>query len=270
MVTAEHKVNRFGSHYIYYHCSKRNNGPRCPEPSVEAKDLEAQFDAFLERITIDDATHGETVGKAVQESISGMSSIEMIKTEIKSKITETKNERSELVRMRARGLIADEQFLAESRRVEVGLAALEERDRKLRKEDDWFEPAELLISFCNRAMGWFRCGTEELKRLTIATVGSNYRLTGRKLSGDARSPFTLSAEEPLILYGCGQGDHTRTSIELCVKEAHPLVQKSIRGWIEPQLNDPDFVQVIANIRKLKAMAEEPGIDEDEDQLPLAA
>jgi hypothetical protein len=43
MVTAEHKVNRYGSRYIYYHCTKRNTGVRCPEPSIEARHLEEQI-----------------------------------------------------------------------------------------------------------------------------------------------------------------------------------------------------------------------------------
>jgi site-specific DNA recombinase len=45
-VTAEHKVNRYGYRYLYYHCSKRRLGPRCLEPSVELRDLEAQIEAF--------------------------------------------------------------------------------------------------------------------------------------------------------------------------------------------------------------------------------
>ena len=52
-VTAEHKVNRFGSRYLYYHCSKRHLGPRCSEPSVEVRDLERQVGAFLRSLAID-------------------------------------------------------------------------------------------------------------------------------------------------------------------------------------------------------------------------
>lgn len=39
MVTAEHKVNRYGSRYIYYHCTNRRMGPRCKEPVIQASDL---------------------------------------------------------------------------------------------------------------------------------------------------------------------------------------------------------------------------------------
>ena len=37
MVTAEQKVNRFGSRYTYYHCTKRRLVPLCRQPSIEIK-----------------------------------------------------------------------------------------------------------------------------------------------------------------------------------------------------------------------------------------
>src|SRR5579871_1080932 len=52
MITAEHKINRFGSHYIYYHCSKHKLGPRCTEPVVPAAFLEAQILAFLQSLSL--------------------------------------------------------------------------------------------------------------------------------------------------------------------------------------------------------------------------
>src|SRR5207302_1291891 len=76
MVTAEHKVNRFGSRYIYYHCTKRNNGPRCSEQSVEGKDLEEQLAAFIGRVAIDDVTHQRLVGQTARESAASSFSID--------------------------------------------------------------------------------------------------------------------------------------------------------------------------------------------------
>ena len=52
MVTAENKVNRFGSRYVYYHCTKRRLEPRCPQPSIEVRELERQIIEFLEEILI--------------------------------------------------------------------------------------------------------------------------------------------------------------------------------------------------------------------------
>src|SRR5262249_24214738 len=52
LVTAEEKVNRFGSHYTYYHCTKRKPEYRCRQPSLTVVNLEQQIQAFLGTITI--------------------------------------------------------------------------------------------------------------------------------------------------------------------------------------------------------------------------
>jgi site-specific DNA recombinase len=38
-ITAEHKFNRYGRHYVYYHCSRRRLDQKCFEPSIELRDL---------------------------------------------------------------------------------------------------------------------------------------------------------------------------------------------------------------------------------------
>jgi site-specific DNA recombinase len=49
-VTAEHKVNRYGYRYVYYHCTRPRLGAKCPQPSVEVRSLEGQIGEFLRSI----------------------------------------------------------------------------------------------------------------------------------------------------------------------------------------------------------------------------
>src|SRR2546428_577567 len=42
-VTAEQKVNRYGSHYVYYHCTRKKRGVVCSERCTEEHDLEEQI-----------------------------------------------------------------------------------------------------------------------------------------------------------------------------------------------------------------------------------
>src|SRR5439155_871325 len=56
-VTAEHQINRYAYHYIYYHCSKRKLDYRCTQRSVPLDDLEVQIEEFLEAITLPDKFH---------------------------------------------------------------------------------------------------------------------------------------------------------------------------------------------------------------------
>jgi len=237
MVTAEHKVNRFGSRYVYYHCTKRNNYQRCPQPSVEAKELEKQLTQFIERISIDDETHEGLMARLAEESATKSVDIGAIQTEIDARIATLRSQQETLTDLRVRGLIDDADYLSRRRDIELERAATEERRVQAEQADNWFEPAELLISFRNRAVSWFRRGTEETKRLILVTIGSNYRLTDKRLSGEARKPFTLRVEQPLCLYWWRQGDDVRTQFES---------------------SDPELLQIIANIKKLKAMVEEVG------------
>src|SRR6266849_6960310 len=200
MVTAEHKVNRFGSRYVYYHCSKRNNYQPCLQPSVEAKELESQFIKFVERISIDDETHEGLIARLAEESAIKRTNIGAIQTEIEARIATLRGQQETLTDLRVRGLIDDADYLSRRRDIELERAATEERRVQAERADNWFEPAELLISFRNRAASWFRRGTEEIKRLILVTIGSNYRLTDKRLSGEARKPFTLRVEQPVRLY----------------------------------------------------------------------
>jgi site-specific DNA recombinase len=43
-VTAEHKINRYGYRYLYYHCSRPRLGEKCTQPSVEVRSLEGQIE----------------------------------------------------------------------------------------------------------------------------------------------------------------------------------------------------------------------------------
>ncbi len=43
MVTAEHRTNRHGTHYTYYHCTRRRLDYRCRQPYVQVHALEQQI-----------------------------------------------------------------------------------------------------------------------------------------------------------------------------------------------------------------------------------
>lgn len=237
MVTAEHKVNRYGSRYLYYHCTKRNNGPRCPQPSIEAKALEEELAQFVERIAIDDQSHQDLLGRIVREKSYDTVSLHDAKATIARQRQVLHDQLRTLTDLRVRSLIGDEEYLSRRREFDIEHAALDDRERASEKTISWFEPAELLISFCNRATDWFHHGSDEMKRLILVTVGSNLRLTDKKVSGEARKPFTLRVEEPQILYWCARGDDVRTRFE-------------------PFLDDPEFGQIVENMKTIRTMAEE--------------
>lgn len=203
MITAEHKINRYGSHYTYYRCTKRRGAQRCTQPYVTAKDLDRQFGHFIAQIMLDDAMTLDLIQRVAAEN-------ELIRPQ-NSSVQETAARELQALRqqlstatdLRVRNLIEDEEYLARRREIEMEVIASEERLKTIENSPDWFEPAQLLISFRNQAMSWFSAGADEVKRNIVFCIGSNFTLTDKKLYGEAKKPFTLRVEEPQFLYTQG-------------------------------------------------------------------
>lgn len=188
-VTAERKTNRFGSHYVYYHCTKRRV-PRCPEPSVAATVLEMQFAGFLATTTLPDELHEWALGQLKSKALARQEKLSEQVRSVEHAIADCNRRSETLIDMRARALIGDEEFkrkheeaYRERTRLEEALAG------QRRSATTWFEPARTVISFCNRAASWFAEGTDEEKRLIMRAVGSNLTLKQKIVSVQARKIY---------------------------------------------------------------------------------
>ncbi len=191
-VTAEHKVNRFGTRYIYYHCTRRNE-PRCTEPSIEVAALEAQIRNFLNRISITQPTHDAMVDELSNEGRNDADRIAAQSHALNKAIAEISENLSTLTDLRVRNLIEDGEFLAKRKKLEREHRRLR---RKLANTADptvMFEPLEDLLWFRHRAIFWFDHGGDDDKRLIFQTVGSNPTLKGKILNAEAMKPLSLGA-----------------------------------------------------------------------------
>lgn len=230
MVTAEHKVNKYGSKYIYYHCTKRNNGERCQQPSLEAKKLEQQIIAFLKRISVDERISEAAIREAIKSEAAQQPDIEHISMGLKEAISNTETRLKTLTDLRVRSLIDDKEFLERRQKLLAEQVGLQEQLAKKGTGLSWFESAALLISFNNQAVSWFLRGEPQTKRLILETIGSNYVLTNKKLNIEAAKPFVLFAKSPYIFNLCGFVNDVRILIEQ---------------------RDPEITRVVDNIRRLK-------------------
>ena len=214
MVTAEEKTNKYGSHYTYYHCTKRGNGERCRQPSIDATELFRQLTSLVDRTTIPHIAHVELVERLRHMPKPGADTREKEILATHSLIDALTRESRGLVTMRAKDQIDDEDFLARRRSIDASLLGARERERKASEERDPFELGLLLISFRSRAVDWFVHGSDDIKRLILKTIGSHFRLQDKKVSVEARDPFSTRVEEPRFLYWCGIGENVRTQFEL--------------------------------------------------------
>jgi hypothetical protein len=70
---------------------------------------------------------------------------------------------------------------------------LHERSRQL-EASAWIEPSRDLFFFSHRARFWLLHGDNDVKQVILSTVGSNLLLRVKKLSIDAKKPFSIVRE----------------------------------------------------------------------------
>jgi site-specific DNA recombinase len=197
MVTAEHKINRYGSRYTYYHCTRKNPNAKCIQPSVEAAALEEQIVESLGKVKIDPRAHERSLGRLDALRTSGADALGKLRV-IKDRAVSTEEAKlTTLMDMRLSALIDDTEF---TQRRSALLQSLE----RLRRERDglvtpasWLEPLTSLVLLRRYLVSWHGAGSPTLKRRILEIVGSNLRLTDKILSIDWRFPFVA---EPKLAY----------------------------------------------------------------------
>jgi site-specific DNA recombinase len=189
MVTAEEKTNRYGSHYTYYHCSKRRPDYRCHQPSVQATDLEEQISSFLDRVTLPVQLFEWANKLYANNPEAPLATLKARRLFIEEAMERNRTALQNLTAMRLRDMIDDKQFLEERARLEAAQIGYAQELRNSTNQIVWFEPFKTISLFRNRAVECFRSGDDETKRLILKTVSSNPTLTDRKLTIQAKKPF---------------------------------------------------------------------------------
>jgi DNA invertase Pin-like site-specific DNA recombinase len=188
-VTAEEKVNRHGSHYTYYHCTKRRRNLRCTELAIQAGELEGQIAEFLDEITIPDRFHQWAMTKIDEVIETEMNSVRTRAHSLEQASAAAEKELENLTKLWIRDLITDDQYLKQRQELEREQLKISQNLNAFGTPTDRFEPSRLLISFSKNAVSWFKVGDARIKRLILTVAGSNPLLKAKKLNIDARKPF---------------------------------------------------------------------------------
>ena len=194
-ITAEAKVNRYGSPYTYYHCTRKRP---CHQRAIEVRALEKQFATYLERLAMPPAfldwafaqletvhTRDEVHRQAVEESLH-------------QAIASTQAQLARLRSMRTRELITEEEFVEDRRELMKQLADLSDKIAPTSGAD---APERDLATFAAltlaaRAYEWFREGDPDTKRSLMSILGSNLSLKDKRLTIEAAEPFSRLTDKP--------------------------------------------------------------------------
>ena len=210
MVTAEHKINRYGSRYVYYHCTRRNVGARCKEPSITEPEIERQIAERLQDMYVPPEAVQRACKIIEKRSVTAEESMEVQRASLEKAIRGCDEKLATLIDLRLRGLIDDQDLVARREEMQKEKIGLEEELSGLDRQDGWFEPVMNVISFGSRAAAWFLAGDDTLRKAILKTVGSNLTLINRKLNVEAVFPYSIQAESVPLLTLCSIVNDVRT------------------------------------------------------------
>lgn len=186
-ITAEATTNRFGSQYIYYHCTRRGHDA-CAEPYAQLPALEAHMRQFLVEVTVDQKLHAFAIRKLKtdEKSISGL--LRTQREALARAHAENQTALRNLRHLRTHEQIGEAEFLADHAELTKEAARLTQELDRLSPESI-VEPERAFVLFNVRALKWFDEGDGSTKRFLIEAAGSNPLLRGGKLNIDAAFPF---------------------------------------------------------------------------------
>jgi DNA invertase Pin-like site-specific DNA recombinase len=229
LVTAEEKTNAYGSHYTYYHCTRRRPDARCRQPSITAENLEAQMMHFVSMVRVSTKIDEWAHGRLDEDDREHQDIIENQRNSARKAVENTGREIANLISLRTRELITDAEFVAERSKLEQHKLRLQEQ--LAQQPDATFELDRTLVSFRIRALDWFKAGGWEEKRLIADTIGSNFVLKDKIVTGEAKKPFRLMAQSNNFISWCGLRENIRTL------------------YLE---HDPELLHIVDNIKLLEA------------------
>jgi hypothetical protein len=234
-VTAEEKVNRYGYHYIYYHCTKKRMDYSCSQRSATADTIDKSFLKFLEERRPPEKVH-LWVLRELRKLRSGVAAEK--DTEIQAlqrALDDTTRAINNLTSLRIRDLLNDEEYATQRKALIEEQGAIRERLAAVEKGDTWLEPAENIVSFNDKAISWFQSDDEETKWEIARSMSSNLVLLDKKVSIEAKEPFVLFSKNADRQMLCTALDRIRTLYNA---------------------RDPELLQTLAIIRHLEKQHQE--------------
>ncbi len=190
MITAEEKVNRrYDYHYTYYHCTWKKP---CAQRTIQLPELERQIADFLARLALPVRVLDWVFQHLDAAETAEATTHRAIRLSLDNAIAKAERQLSSVTQMRARELIADEEFIAERGRLQKDL-------RRLRAQASaaTTDPAEAIVAtaetflFAARAYDWFFSGDTDVRREILTAIGSNLVLKDQILTIEANIPFRL-------------------------------------------------------------------------------
>ncbi|MBP9782144.1 MAG: recombinase family protein [Candidatus Pacebacteria bacterium] len=199
MITAEEKIKRQKNgnvhQYIYYRCTKRID-EKCPEKTVELKELTGQIDLLIRGLTISDKFAAWAIRYLHEVRQNEAKSHEEMFTNKQKRLTDVAKQMNNLLLKYTSSenstgdLINDTEYKTLKLALTREKSALEGDLQTQSKEmERWIELSERTFHFARYASTWFEKGDLETKRAIFACLGSDLIVKTQKLNIQLHKPF---------------------------------------------------------------------------------
>jgi DNA invertase Pin-like site-specific DNA recombinase len=189
-VTVSETVNRHGSHYTYYHCTRRrSNGAKCSQPSIRAEELEAQILGFLESLSLPPDEHDWALREAEKIDEEEWKHEERRLAVMEQGLQKVGKALDTLMHLRLNDMVTDDEFVSRRNELQQEELRLRERLKRVGRQVEASKPVTEFVSFSIRAADWFQAAGDRTKRKILLATGSNPLLTDKILNVEAKKPF---------------------------------------------------------------------------------
>ncbi len=191
-ITAEEKTNRYGSHYTYYHCTKKIRAVKCNQKTIRAEALERQLLEYLDKIHVPEKLLDFTLAELKErQKVSAQQEADR-KVPLRKACSDCERRLDNLNQMRLRDLIGDDEYTKEKRKLLDEKLRLEQSidnlERNLGRD---VELTAQTFVFANQAKERFQKGGPDEKKTILRGIGSNFSLRDKKLTIQADKPFSI-------------------------------------------------------------------------------
>ncbi|MDP3779404.1 MAG: recombinase family protein, partial [bacterium] len=193
MITAQYSINRWGTKYTYYHCTKKLG--KCGQPYIQESALAGQMQALLQTVSLPleeiDAMEKQ-VDTWEKESISSRGTVAQ---NLKTKLSETKEKLDKLVSIYLDGDIEREIYLERKDLLLRQKAKFEESFADFgRQRKNWIEPLRSFVLSLREAAKLQNEQNYFAWRDFFRSIGSNPSLKDKTLSINWGELFEFTAK----------------------------------------------------------------------------
>lgn len=202
-VTAKVTVNRYGTRYRHYYCSRKNRPYHvCPEGAIREEDIEKQMKEVIRQLTPPRRWMEAAIAVAQRLAATEQTAAEQIKARGEAAIAETVRRLERLRRYLVDEVVTPAEYAADREKLLLEERSWRERMAQAGDAAGVIEPLQASFSLLNQAAKALDVAPDEEKRDLAQLLFSNLSLKGKKLLIEVKKPFSILGKRSGCLSKC--------------------------------------------------------------------